>query len=142
AVAAQLEADILLVDEVLAVRDAAFQVQCYERIAELRREGTTLLFISHDLASVDRLCDRVLLMNRGRLVGAGSASEVIGQYQQLVTDSFAADTADASAVATTGAARVLDVRFLDEQGAEVLGTCTGGALRAFVEIDVPSPVQR
>jgi homopolymeric O-antigen transport system ATP-binding protein len=140
AVAAHLEADILLVDEVLAVGDAAFQVQCYERIAELRRDGTTLLFISHDLSSVDRLCDRVVLMNRGRLVGAGSAAEVIGQYQQLVTESFAADVADASAVAATGAARVLDVRFLDEQGVEVLGTCTGGALRASVDIEVTSPV--
>ena len=59
AVAAHLEADILLVDEVLGVGDAAFQLRCYERIGELRRDGTTLLFISHDLSSIDRLCDRV-----------------------------------------------------------------------------------
>ena len=95
-VAAHLEPDILLVDEVLAVGDAAFQVQCYERIGELRRNGTTLLFISHDLSSIDRLCDRVVLMNHGRLVGAGTPAEVLEQYQQLVTDSFAADTADAA----------------------------------------------
>ena len=140
-VAAHLEPDILLVDEVLAVGDAAFQVQCYERIGELRRNGTTLLFISHDLASVDRLCDRVVLMNQGRLVGAGSPAEVLGQYQQLVTGSFAADAADAApAVAGAGAARVLDVRFVDDAGTEVLGTVTGGALRAVVDIDVVTPV--
>jgi lipopolysaccharide transport system ATP-binding protein len=140
-VAAHLEPDILLVDEVLAVGDAAFQIQCYERIGELRRLGTTLLFISHDLSSIDRLCDRVVLMNRGRLVGAGSPAEVLVQYQQLVTDSFAADTADAApAVAGAGAARVLDVRFVDEAGTEVLGTCTGAALRAVVDIDVATPV--
>lgn len=140
-VAAHLEPDILLVDEVLAVGDAAFQVQCYERIGELRRNGTTLLFISHDLSSIDRLCDRVVLMNHGRLVGAGSPAEVLGQYQQLVTDSFAADTADAApAVAGAGAARVLDVRFVDEAGTEVLGTSTGGALRAVVDIDVVTAV--
>ena len=141
-VAAHLEPDILLVDEVLAVGDAAFQVQCYERIAELRRNGTTLLFISHDLSSVDRLCDHVCLMHRGRLVGAGSAAEVIGQYQQLVTDSFAADTADAApAAAAAGAARVLDVTFVSEDGAEALGTCTGAALRSLVDIEVEAPVQ-
>jgi lipopolysaccharide transport system ATP-binding protein len=140
-VAAHLEADILLVDEVLAVGDAAFQVQCYERIGELRRNGTTLLFISHDLASVDRLCDRVVLMNRGRLVGAGSPAEVLGQYQRLVTESFAADTADAAPAAAAGAARVLDVRFVNEAGTEVLGTCTGGALRAVVDIEVVTAIQ-
>ena len=141
-VAAHLEPDILLVDEVLAVGDAAFQVQCYERIGELRRNGTTLLFISHDLSSIDRLCDRVVLMNHGRLVGAGSPAEVLEQYQQIVTDSFAADTADAApAVAAAGSAKVLDVRFVDEAGTEVLGTCTGGALRAVVDIDVVAAIQ-
>ena len=140
AVAAHLEADILLVDEVLAVGDAAFQVQCYERIADMRRNGTTLLFISHDLGSVDRLCDRVVLMNRGRLVGAGTAADVLAQYQQLVTGSFAAATADAAPAAAAGAAKILDVRFVDEAGTEVLGTCTGGALRAAVDIDIATPI--
>src|SRR3954451_14625168 len=113
-VAAHLDADILLVDEVLAVGDAAFQVQCYDRIAELRRNGTTLLFISHDLASVDRLCDRVVLMNRGRLSAAGAPADVISAYQQLVTDSTASHTADAWPSASAGAARVIDVRFVDD----------------------------
>src|SRR6185295_14474303 len=57
AVAAHLEADILLVDEVLAVGDAAFQVKCLQRIQELRDRGVTSLFISHDLTAVERLCD-------------------------------------------------------------------------------------
>ncbi len=140
AVAAHLEADILLVDEVLAVGDAAFQLQCYERIGELRRNGTTLLFISHDLSSVDRLCDRVVLMNRGRLVGAGTPADVLVQYQQLVTESFAADTADAAPAVEVGAAKVLDVRFVDENGAEVLGTFTGGALKAVVDLDIAKPI--
>jgi len=139
-VAAHLEADILLVDEVLAVGDAAFQVQCYDRIAELRRSGTTLLFISHDLASVDRLCDRVLLINRGQLAAAGAPAEIIRQYQRLVTDSSASRTADAWPSATAGAARVLDVRFVDESGAEALGTSTGGRLTSIVDIEVAAPV--
>jgi ABC-type polysaccharide/polyol phosphate transport system ATPase subunit len=140
-VAAHLEADILLVDEVLAVGDAAFQVQCYERIAELRRAGTTLLFISHDLASIERLCDRVLLVNHGRIAGAGRPAEVIAQYQRLVDDSFVSSVADAApAAVAAGSARVTDVRFVDDRGVEVLGTSTGGPLRALVELDVKSTV--
>src|SRR5439155_22145717 len=127
-VAAHLEADILLVDEVLAVGDAAFQRHCYERIAELRRGGTTLLFISHDLASIDRLCDRVLLMNHGRLAAAGAPAEVIRRYEQLVSDAQASQTAGAWPAASAGAARVLDVHFVDERGADAEGTTTGGRL--------------
>lgn len=136
AVAAHLEADILLVDEVLAVGDAAFQLRCYERIAELRRDGATLLFISHDLSSIARLCDRVVLMDRGRLVGAGTPSEVISQYQQMVTDTCAAGTADAAVTSASGGAKVENVYFRDERGHEVPGTTTGGPLAAVVEIEV------
>ena len=139
-VAAHLEADILLVDEVLAVGDAAFQLQCYDRIAELRRNGTTLLFISHDLASVDRLCDRVLLMHHGQLAAAGLAADVIRSYQQLVNDSLASQTAEAWPSTSAGAARVADVRFVDEAGAEAPGTTTGGRLTALVDIDVATPI--
>ena len=139
-VAAHLEADILLVDEVLAVGDAAFQVQCYERIAELRRNGTTLLFISHDLASVDRLCDRVLLMHRGELAAAGAAADVIRRYHQLVTDSLASQTAEAWPSTSAGAARGLDVSFVDEHGAAAAGTTTGGRLTAIVDIEVLAPI--
>jgi ABC-type polysaccharide/polyol phosphate transport system ATPase subunit len=140
AVAAHLEAEILLVDEVLAVGDAAFQLQCYERIGELRRGGTTMLFISHDLASIERLCDRVVLMNRGRLTDAGAPAAVLGRYQQLVAESFAADTADASLVSEAGAARITDVRFVDDAGVDVPGTTTGGRLRSVVDIDVATAV--
>jgi lipopolysaccharide transport system ATP-binding protein len=139
-VAAHLDADILLVDEVLAVGDAAFQAQCYDRIAELRRAGTTLLFISHDLASIDRLCDRVLLVDHGRLAAAGTPADVVRHYQQLVNDSLASQTADAWPATTAGAARVSDVRFVDDAGGETLGTTTGGRLTAVVDIEVASPI--
>ena len=139
-VAAHLDADILLVDEVLGVGDAAFQLRCYERIAELRREGATLLFISHDLASIGRLCDRVVLMNRGRMAAAGTPADVIAQYQQLVTDSFAAETAEAHPAAAAGTARIVDVTFRDAEGAQVHGTSTGGWLTAVVDVDVLAPI--
>jgi lipopolysaccharide transport system ATP-binding protein len=82
AIAAHLDPDILLLDEVLAVGDASFQAKCLERIEGLRRAGTTIVFISHDLNAVERLCGRVLLMQHGELVASGSPREVIAEYKQ------------------------------------------------------------
>jgi lipopolysaccharide transport system ATP-binding protein len=80
AVAAQLEPDVLLVDEVLAVGDAAFQAKCLERIMELRRRGATIIFISHDLGTVERLCDRAILLQEGRIQADGAARDVVSTY--------------------------------------------------------------
>ena len=83
AIAAHLDPDILLLDEVLAVGDAAFQAKCLERIAELRKDGRTIIFISHDLAAVHRLCDRALLLSHGSILSDGLARQVIDEYQQI-----------------------------------------------------------
>lgn len=83
AIAAHLDPDILLLDEVLAVGDAAFQAKCLERISELRKSGRTIVFISHDLAAVYRLCDRALLLSHGSVLADGPARQVIDQYQQI-----------------------------------------------------------
>jgi lipopolysaccharide transport system ATP-binding protein len=82
-IAAHLEPDILLLDEVLAVGDAAFQVKCLDRINELHRQGRTIVFISHDLGAVERLCSRVILLNHGRIAATGPARSVIAQYQAV-----------------------------------------------------------
>jgi hypothetical protein len=82
-IAAHLDPDILLLDEVLAVGDVAFQAKCLDRIAELRKSGRTIVFVSHDLAAVYRVCDRVLLLDRGRVVLDGAPRTVIDQYQQM-----------------------------------------------------------
>jgi ABC-type polysaccharide/polyol phosphate transport system ATPase subunit len=81
AVASYLSADILLLDEVLAVGDLAFQARCMDRIEEIRRSGCTILLVSHDLAAVERLCDRVLLLTSGELTGEGIPHDMIEQYQ-------------------------------------------------------------
>jgi ABC-type polysaccharide/polyol phosphate transport system ATPase subunit len=80
-IAAHLDPDILLLDEVLAVGDAAFQAKCIRRITELKEAGTTIVFISHDLGAVEAFCDRVLLMEKGQLVANGEPHEVIHEYQ-------------------------------------------------------------
>ncbi len=83
AIAAHLDPDILLLDEVLAVGDAAFQAKCLDRITELRKDGRTIVFISHDLAAVYRLCDRALLLNRGCILADGPPRQVIDHYQEM-----------------------------------------------------------
>ena len=82
-IAAHLDPDILLLDEVLAVGDVAFQAKCLDRIAELRKSGRTIVFVSHDLAAVYRLCDRAILLVRGQVVSDGSPRAVIDQYQNM-----------------------------------------------------------
>ena len=85
AIAAHLEPEILLLDEVLAVGDMAFQRKCLDSVRALRQAGRTIIFISHDLNAVEALCDRVLLMQRGEVIADGPPGEVIGQYKALAT---------------------------------------------------------
>ncbi|HET9406674.1 MAG TPA: polysaccharide ABC transporter ATP-binding protein [Candidatus Sulfotelmatobacter sp.] len=82
-VAAHLDPDIVLLDEVLAVGDVAFQAKCLDRIAELRKSGRTIVFVSHDLASVYRICDRALLLDRGQVLMDGPPRNVIDHYQKM-----------------------------------------------------------
>jgi lipopolysaccharide transport system ATP-binding protein len=86
-IAAHLDPDILLLDEVLAVGDASFQAKCLDRIKELERAGTTIVFISHDLAAVERVCDRAILLQRGEVIANGPPLEVIETYTNLPAQS-------------------------------------------------------
>ena len=83
-IAAHLEPDILLIDEVLAVGDAAFQEQCLARIRALRRSGTTAILISHDLTAVEQLCDRVMLLEHGQATECGDAQAVVKTYRHRI----------------------------------------------------------
>jgi lipopolysaccharide transport system ATP-binding protein len=81
-VAAHLEPEILVVDEVLAVGDAAFQKKCLGKMGEVAQQGRTVLFVSHNLTAVATMCTRVLRLEQGRLTDSGGASEVISKYLQ------------------------------------------------------------
>jgi lipopolysaccharide transport system ATP-binding protein len=80
-VAINMEPDILLADEVLAVGDLAFQERCLQRVEEVGRAGLTVLFVSHDMAAVRRLCHRVIWLNAGRVVADGEPDEVVSRYE-------------------------------------------------------------
>jgi lipopolysaccharide transport system ATP-binding protein len=84
AVAAHINPHVLLVDEVLAVGDATFQHKCQERIEELRRGGMTIIFVSHDMTAVERLCNRVLFLQHGQVQAEGPPREVIARYYEEI----------------------------------------------------------
>jgi lipopolysaccharide transport system ATP-binding protein len=95
AVAAHLEPEILLVDEVLAVGDAAFQRKCMGKMDDVARHGRTILFVSHNMGAVTRLCSRALWLERGELKAEGPTEDVVGRY-------LAEDTSDAGEVSFDG----------------------------------------
>jgi ABC-type polysaccharide/polyol phosphate transport system ATPase subunit len=82
-VAVQVDADVLLIDEVLAVGDAAFQQKCFDQFHRLRAEGKTIVFVTHDMSAVSRYCDRAMLMERGRIVCLGNSDRVAREYHEL-----------------------------------------------------------
>jgi ABC-2 type transport system ATP-binding protein/lipopolysaccharide transport system ATP-binding protein len=90
AVATTVDADIYLLDEVLSVGDEAFGARCAERIERFRRDGGTILLVSHNLPTVERLCRQAMWLHEGRVMAMGPASEVIGEYQaKELSPSFA-----------------------------------------------------
>lgn len=80
AVAAHLESEILIVDEVLAVGDLAFQKKCLKKMENVSRQGRTVLFVSHSMAAITRLCHRAILLEEGNLLADGPSQKVVSQY--------------------------------------------------------------
>jgi ABC-type polysaccharide/polyol phosphate transport system ATPase subunit len=94
ATAIQVDAEILLIDEVLAVGDAAFQQKCFDEFGRLEQQGSTILFVTHDMGSVQRFCDRAMLLERGRVVDIGEPESIARQYNRLNFDRIAGETED------------------------------------------------
>jgi ABC-type polysaccharide/polyol phosphate transport system ATPase subunit len=129
-IAAHLEPDILLLDEVLAVGDLAFQSKCLQRIEDLKEAGTTIVFISHDLGAVQRLCKQALLMEQGEIIASGSTFDVVSEYQRTASD-FSPPELHGQLV--TKAAEVTSLRFFDIHGKETDCYETGAPLQARLE---------
>ncbi len=83
AVAIQVDADILLIDEVLAVGDAAFQQKCYEQFHRLQDEGKTIIFVTHDMGAVERYCHRAMLLEKGRMLEIGEPKAIARRYNEV-----------------------------------------------------------
>ena len=88
AVATEIDPDILLIDEILAVGDETFQRKCAERIEDFRRRGKTIVFVSHNLGAVRQICHRALMIDSGLLFADGPVDEVVSDYEQRMQGSF------------------------------------------------------
>ncbi len=105
AVTIQVDADILVFDEVLAVGDSGFQQKCFERFERLKQEGRTVLVVTHDMTTVERFCDRALVLDRGRLVDIGGPGEIAASYDRLNSVERNRPPSDAGFVKPAGGAR-------------------------------------
>lgn len=88
AVAINIEPEILIVDEALSVGDVFFQAKCYHKFEEFKEMGKTIVFVSHDLSSISKYCDRVVLLNQGVKLGEGSPKEMIDAYKQVLVGQY------------------------------------------------------
>lgn len=88
AVAINIEPEILIVDEALSVGDVFFQAKCYQKFEEFKKQGKTIVFVSHDLSSISKYCDRVYLLNQGKLLGEGSPREMIDAFKQVLVGQY------------------------------------------------------
>jgi ABC-2 type transport system ATP-binding protein len=119
AVMIQVDADILLIDEVLAVGDASFQQKCFDEFARLRREGRTMVLVTHDMGAVERFCDRALLLERGRIEMMGDPHRVGLRYLDLnfAREEGAHEQEDAQAKRSgDGRAELVEAWFEDGDG--------------------------
>ena len=129
AVAAHLEPEILIIDEVLAVGDAAFQKKCLQKMEDVGREGRTVIFVSHNMQAVTRLCDRVILLDSGKVIEDGPSFEVVRSYLKSIQYTPASrEWPDLAKAPGNDIVRLQAVRVRDEEG------------RAVAAVDICKPV--
>jgi lipopolysaccharide transport system ATP-binding protein len=154
---------ILIIDEVLSVGDAIFQDRCVRRIKKLQQNGTTILFVSHDLGAIRALCSRVILLNGGRIEADGAPTYVLDRYQKLIMAGEAAYVEESTATQAQqivdedetappeysyrhgdGSAEIVAVELVDHAGNSVKVVDTGQTLRCRARVvfhtDVEHPV--
>ncbi|MGI9082072.1 MAG: ABC transporter ATP-binding protein [Thermoleophilaceae bacterium] len=134
----QVDADILLIDEVLAVGDVSFQQKCHEVLAQIRKRGRTILFVTHDMHTVEELCDRALLLERGVPLELGDPNRVARHYDRLnferQGDLKRKNEGDSRH--GTGEAVVLDAWFEDEHGTRTATVERGRRCTARVVVEL------
>ncbi|XAY08033.1 ABC transporter [Paraconexibacter sp. AEG42_29] len=116
ATAIQVSADVLLVDEVLAVGDAAFQQKCFEEFNRLKAEGRTVVFVTHDMSAVERYCDRAMLIERGDVLKIGEPHAISRAYNELNFGRLVHETDETGRYGDQRACEVRDAWFENEQG--------------------------
>jgi lipopolysaccharide transport system ATP-binding protein len=124
-VAAHLDPEILIVDEVLSVGDGAFQKKCLGKMDEVRRDGRTVILVSHDLPVVADLCQRAILLRQGAVVGDGAPQQIIEQYMSEALSATGTSLADRQDRYTQGELMIRAVEFRDEKGEPIQHVFSG-----------------
>jgi len=117
AVAAHMDPEIMVVDEVLAVGDAAFQRKCLGKMSENASEGRTILFVSHNMGAINRLCSRAVLLETGQLVADGLATEITAKYLSGAAEEGGVRAWDVTNAPGTDEVRLLEISIFDQAGA-------------------------
>ncbi|MGH9942234.1 MAG: ABC transporter ATP-binding protein [Pyrinomonadaceae bacterium] len=139
-VAAHLEPEILIMDEVLAVGDAAFQQKCLDKLHEIRQQGRTIFFVSHNMPAITRLCRRAILLERGRITSDGVPQQVVNDYLRSSWKTGAERAwDDAAAAPGTDVARLRRVRVRTETGETTAAADIGRPFGIDVTYDVLQP---
>lgn len=141
AIAAFLDADVLLLDEVFAVGDEAFQRKCFGRIFRFKQEGGTIVFVSHDASAVERLCERSVLLDHGRVAFDGPTREAVSRYRRALADEV--DPAERGAGLRewgSGEAAIRSAALVGSEGGERLQFLSGEPFALEVEVDAPAGI--
>lgn len=142
AVAAYLEPEILLVDEVLAVGDAAFQERCLGAMQKTAASGRTVVFVSHNMASVQHLCTSVMLLRSGRISATGLPAEVIGNYlSDALEGRSSVSISDWPDRRTNGQARIIHFEITDEKGKGINCIPVGGSVCFCITAEFYQPIK-
>jgi lipopolysaccharide transport system ATP-binding protein len=144
AVATSVESEILIVDEVLAVGDLAFQRKCFDRMEDvIRRQGRTVLLVSHNIRQVERMCTRVMLMKHGVIFHDGEPHVTCDSFYQLSNESIRDQKAkdNSKRIISSGEVQNVDVAVLDSQGGITDSLMEGGALRIRIRFTLNHPLE-
>lgn len=156
AVAINIEPEILIVDEALSVGDVFFQSKCYHKFEEFKELGKTIVFVSHDLNSISKYCDRVFLLHRGNLLGEGSPKEMIDAFKRVLVGQYETEgegvlpesagegqNPDVQEYGTMQA-RIIDYYLTDDKGIRTLAVLKGSEytmhMRVEINDHIPEPI--
>ena len=156
AVAINIEPEILIVDEALSVGDVFFQNKCYKKFEEFKEKGKTILFVSHDLSSISKYCDRVFLLNRGKKIAQGSPKEMIDAYKKVLVGQWDQDDDSSQSDGVmpnqekikgdygTKEATIEQIYIVDENGVKTNQILKGSMFDVVMEVaiheDIPAPI--
>ena len=142
AIAAFLQADVLLLDEVFAVGDENFQRKCFGVIAAFKNQGGTILFVSHDAQAVERLCERSILLSYGEKVYDGPTHEAIARYRRILADDLdSAERGTGLREWGSGEAEIAGARLLDASGSERRQLLAGESFRLEVDLRAKADIE-